>query len=95
VTIALQIVSAPIVNELGEDTSDLGGELLMDSSFLPKIEEFIHTSLTDNIDKIKNEIEEAMDYVGVSLQDLNVVSEGTDLFIEITPVNGETFNVNF
>lgn len=94
-TMGLQIVSAPIVNSIGEDTEELGGELLMDSDFLPKIEEFIHTSLTDNIDKIKLEIENAMNYVGVDLQDLNVVEEKNDVFIEITPVEGETFNINF
>ena len=95
VTMALQIVSAPIVNELGEDTEELGGELLMDSNFLPKIEQFINTSLTDNIDAIKNEVESAMDYVGVDLQDLNVSNKANNLFIEITPVEGDTFNINF
>ena len=95
VTMALQIVSAPIVNELGEDTEELGGELLMDSDFLPKIEEFINTSLRDNIDKIKLEIENAMNYVGVDLQDLNVIEDKNEVFIEITPVEGETFNINF
>ena len=94
-TMALQIVSSPIVNTVGKDTDELGGELLMDSDFLPKIEEFIHTSLTDNIDQIKTEIENAMNYVGVDLQDLNVISKGDDIFIEITPVEGETFNINF
>ena len=32
-TMGLQIVSAPIVNTVGEDTDDLGGELLMDTDF--------------------------------------------------------------
>jgi archaellum component FlaC len=95
ITMALRISSNNIVNELGEDTSDLGGELLIDSNFLPKIEEFINTSLNENIDNIKNEIKSSMEYVGVLLQDLNVVSEKNELFIEITPVNGETFQVNF
>ena len=94
-TMALQLASAPIVNELGEDTEELGGELLIDNTFLPRIEEFINTSLTDNIDKIKNEVESAMAYVGVDLQDLNVVNQRNELFIEITPVEGETFSINF
>ena len=63
--------------------------------FLPKLKEFINTSLRDNIDKIKLEIENAMNYVGVDLQDLNVVQRQNDVFIEITPVEGETFNINF
>lgn len=95
ITMALRISSTNIVNEFGEDTDNLGGELLIDSDFLPKIEEFLNTSLIENIDNIKNEIKSSMEYVGVLLQDLNVVSEKNDLFIEITPVNGETFQLNF
>ena len=95
ITMALRISSTNIVNEFGENTDNLGGELLIDSDFLPKIEEFLNTSLIENIDNIKNEIKSSMEYVGVLLQDLNVVSEKNDLFIEITPVNGETFQLNF
>ena len=95
ITMALRISSTNIVNEFGEDKDNLGGELLIDSDFLPKIEEFLNTSLIENIDNIKNEIKSSMEYVGVLLQDLNVVSEKNDLFIEITPVNGETFQLNF
>ena len=95
ITMALRISSTNIVNEFGENTDNLGGELLIDSDFLPKIEEFLNTSLSENIDNIKNEIKSSMEYVGVLLQDLNVVSEKNDLLIEITPVNGETFQLNF
>lgn len=94
VTMALQIVSSAIVNEIGEDQEALGGELLIDQNFLPNIDQFINTSLTDNIDKIKEEIENAMNYVGVSLQDLNVYKEtGNNMVIEITPVEGDSFNI--
>jgi len=95
VTMALRLVTTQKVNDLGEDIEELGGELLIDDTFFTRIEDFINTSLSDNIDAVKNEVETAMNYVGVNLQDLNVVDQQNNVFVEITPVNGETINVNF
>lgn len=86
--------SQTIANDLGEETEELGGEILMDQSFFPNFEQFKNTDFFESIDLIKEEAQAGLEYVGIIDFAINLEKNQNNLTIEVTPQGSETVTIN-
>lgn len=86
--------SQTIANDLGEETEELGGEILMDQSFFPNFEQFKNTDFFESIDLIKEEAQAGLEYVGIVDFAINLEKNQNSLTIEVTPQGSDTVTIN-
>lgn len=86
--------SQTIANDLGEETEELGGEILMDQSFFPNFEQFKNTDFFESIDLIKEEAQAGLEYVGIIDFAINLEKNQNSLTIEVTPQGSDTVTIN-
>lgn len=92
-TSVFSLGSLPIANNIGEDTGGLGGEILMDQSFFPNFEQFKNTDFFESVDKIKEEAQSGLEYVGIIDFALNLAKNNNELTIEVKPDGSQTVTV--
>lgn len=92
-TSVFSLGSLPIANSIGEDTAELGGEILMDQSFFPNFEQFKNTDFLETVDLIKEEAQNGLEYVGIIDFAINLSKNNNELTIEVIPDLSQTVTI--